>query len=287
MKAAEVHRAGPDEVRILLDWAREEGWNPGLDDASLFRSVDPAGFFLSSQGQRPVAGISIVRHDHRNAFLGLYLCHPAYRGQGHGWSLWRSALATMGDYSIGLDGVVAQQENYRRSGFVLQYRNIRFAGRATAIRAALACDAGGMTCRPATEEDLPRLQSLDARVHGHERLQLVRQWSLAHPTRQTWLVESGDELLAHATLRRCVDGFKVGPLLASDEPIAARLMSVLAESAGDANLILDVPEPNDKAMALVAKAGMQPVFETARMVRGPAPEPCLPQLFGVTSFELG
>ena len=29
---------------------------------------------------------------------------------------------------IGLDGVVAQQENYRKSGFELAYANIRYGG---------------------------------------------------------------------------------------------------------------------------------------------------------------
>ena len=32
---------------------------------------------------------------------------------------------------------------------------------------------------------------------------------------------------------------------------------------------------------------MTPVFETARMVAGPAPEEPIERIFGVTTFELG
>ncbi len=35
----------------------------------------------------------------------------------------------LGDQNIGLDGVVAQQKNYQKSGFKLVYRNIRYEGR--------------------------------------------------------------------------------------------------------------------------------------------------------------
>ena len=32
-----------DEVAPILDWAADEGWNPGLDDAAACHAADPAG----------------------------------------------------------------------------------------------------------------------------------------------------------------------------------------------------------------------------------------------------
>ncbi len=55
----------------------------------------------------------------------------------------------------------------------------------------------------------------------------------------------------------------------------------------DDEVFLDVPEPNAPAVALAEHLGLSPVFETARMYRGPAPEVDLEHIFGVTSFELG
>ena len=68
-----------DELRVVLDWAAEEGWNPGLDDAEAFHAADPEGFFLAIDKGTPVAAISVVNHSDNFAFLGLYLCRPEYR----------------------------------------------------------------------------------------------------------------------------------------------------------------------------------------------------------------
>jgi hypothetical protein len=38
---------------------------------------------------------------------------------------------------------------------------------------------------------------------------------------------------------------------------------------------------------MAQEAGMAPVFETARMYAGPAPDLPLAQIYGITSFELG
>ncbi len=59
-------------------------------------------------------------------FIGLYIVRPEYRGRGYGLAIFNEAMRYLEDRCVGLDGVIAQQENYRRSGFKLAYRNIRF-----------------------------------------------------------------------------------------------------------------------------------------------------------------
>ena len=107
-----------EELEEVLGWAADEGWNPGLDDAKAFYAADPAGFLVKEVQKEIVAAISVVNHDPHFAFLGLYLCKPQYRGQGHGIDVWHAGIAHAGSRSIGLDGVPDQQENYARSGFV-------------------------------------------------------------------------------------------------------------------------------------------------------------------------
>ncbi|HIP77670.1 MAG TPA: GNAT family N-acetyltransferase, partial [Kiloniellaceae bacterium] len=46
-------------------------------------------------------------------------------------------------------------------------------------------------------------------------------------------------------------------------------------------------QPNESAVGLAESYGMTPVFETARMYRGPAPKLPLERTFGITTFELG
>src|SRR5690606_33641464 len=115
----EIRTASAAEVALLIDWAAAEGWNPGLDDARLFRLADPEGFLVAVLDGRPVAGISVVASGDAFGFLGLYICRPEHRGRGHGYGVWQAGIARLGDRTIGLDGVVAQQANYARSGFSL------------------------------------------------------------------------------------------------------------------------------------------------------------------------
>jgi len=48
-----------------------------------------------------------------------------------------------------------------------------------------------------------------------------------------------------------------------------------------------VPMTNEDAVAMARAAGMEPVFETARMYRGGAPRLDIKSLYGVATFELG
>ena len=123
-----VRRMTEADLELALDWAAAEGWNPGLHDAHCFYAADPQGFFLGEIDGAPVGCVSAVRYGLGFGFLGLYIVNPERRGQGFGLALWRAALDRLGDRVVGLDGVVAQQENYRKSGFRLAFRNIRQRG---------------------------------------------------------------------------------------------------------------------------------------------------------------
>ncbi|MGA7486954.1 MAG: GNAT family N-acetyltransferase, partial [Xanthobacteraceae bacterium] len=107
----------PDEIAIAADWAAAEGWNPGLCDAACFATVNAQGFLIGKLDGAPAATISCVNYDPRFSFLGFYIVRPDLRGRGHGLRIWNAAIAHAGARVIGLDGVVAQQENYRKSGF--------------------------------------------------------------------------------------------------------------------------------------------------------------------------
>jgi GNAT superfamily N-acetyltransferase len=124
----EVRNMTPDELDLAIEWAAQEGWNPGRCDAECFYAADPAGFLIGGLGVEPIGCISVVRYEARFGFLGFYIVRPEMRGCGYGSRLWRAGMERLEGYTVGLDGVIAQQDNYRRSGFVLAHRNIRFGG---------------------------------------------------------------------------------------------------------------------------------------------------------------
>src|SRR5215210_5382401 len=123
-----IRPASRRELDLALEWAAQEGWNPGLSDAECFYAADPEGFLLAFRDEEPVASISVVRYGSDFGFLGLYIVRADLRGWGYGYQLWRAGMAQLGERTVGLDGVVAQQENYHRSGFSWAHRNIRYSG---------------------------------------------------------------------------------------------------------------------------------------------------------------
>ncbi|MBK8085253.1 MAG: GNAT family N-acetyltransferase [Devosia sp.] len=269
------------DLEAVLGWAREEGWNPGLDDAIPFYAEDPAGFLIGWLGTVRVGCISVVRYGDRFAFLGLYIVHPAHRCRGYGKALWDAGLASAAGRTIGLDGVPAQQANYARSGFAFAHRSARWGG---VLRGLVAKRS---YVRPLTPDDLPAVVEFDSRHVAAPRPKFLAAWLAPSATRQTEGYLEDGALRGYGTIRRCVEGWKIGPLFAETPAIAEALLATLVTPAGTDPVFIDVPDPNTAALAMVRRLGFTPAFETARMYLGPAPALPLPQIFGVTTLELG
>jgi ribosomal protein S18 acetylase RimI-like enzyme len=277
-EAFHVRRMARDEVDLAVEWAAQEGWNPGLHDAACFWSADPNGFFVGQCHGEPVACISAVTYGEDFGFIGLYIVKPAFRGRGFGLATWQHAMTYLGGRTIGLDGVVAQQPNYRKSGFGLLYRNIRFQGVVQAASAPSLVDA--------RDVDLERLIACDRDGFGAPRAAFVQNW-IAQPDAVALAQIAHGRVGGYAVMRRCRAGRKIGPLFAEGPDIAQALFDGLAANAVGEVISLDVPEVNPAAVALAERHGMTRAFETARMYRGDPPSIDVQRVFGVTSFELG
>lgn len=264
----DVRNLDLDGVNILLDWAAAEGWNPGLGDAKAFHAADPKGFFGAFVDGLMVAGISAVAYDDAFGFIGLYICHPDWRGQGHGKAVWDAGMAYLGSRTIGLDGVPEQQANYARMGFVGAYETVRMSG-----------DLGG-PARDAQSLDLAAIQQFDRRVFPARRDRFLACW--VSPPNQCISLTRDDAVAAYAVKRPCHDGFKLGPLFAEtlDDAIC-----LLEQQSGPVHI--DVPAGQRAWMAHLAGLGFTSGFTTRRMYRGPMPSRDIHQILGVTSLELG
>lgn len=287
MSDVSIERLDERGVAELLALAADEGWDPGIGDAEAFHAADPDGFYGLRSDGRLAVGLSIVRLAPAQAFLGLYIAAPPYRGRGLGLRLWTDALDRFAGTTVGLDGVVAQQANYARSGFVMHHRNVRFAG--TPQPAAPPTEH----VRTASVADLSALADLDTAVGGIARRRFTDIWFRADETseRTTLVVQRDDRIVAAATVRRCRAACKIGPLLVGSGATGARdartLVDVIAHRHPGETMLLDVPAPNGAASSLAADYGLEPVFETARMYLGDPPAIDLERLFGVATFELG
>ena len=271
----------PDEISIAVDWAAAEGWNPGLADAACFATVDPAGFLIGEFEGKAAATVSCVNYGTSFAFLGFYIVRADLRGRGFGLQIWNAAIAHAGSRVIGLDGVVAQQQNYRKSGFKPAYANIRYGG--TVASRPEAPHSGVM---PLNKIPLAEVEAYDATVFPAPRPAFLCVWSW-QPGHIARAVVRDGRLAGWGVIRPCRKGRKIGPLVADDRATAEAVLSALLASVGGGEIFLDVPGINRDAIALAQDLGLAPVFETARMYTGAIPPLRLERIFGVTSFELG
>jgi hypothetical protein len=269
-----------NELDLAVEWAAQEGWNPGLADADCFYAADPQGFQIGYLGEEPVGCISVVRYDDSFGFLGFYIVRLEQRGRGFGYRLWQAGLQRLAGCSVGLDGVVSQQDNYTRSGFVFAHRNIRFGGTPKCERPR---DPRLIATGSALMDDLIRY---DRSFFPTHRDAFLRCWLAPRQRTGLALVEDGS-LRGYGVIRACRSGYKIGPLFADTPGGADLLFQGLAAGAKDAEVFLDCPEPNQAAIDLATRYGLTPVFETARMYRGRAPDLPLSQIYGITTFELG
>lgn len=267
------------DLETTLGWAANEGWNPGLDDAKAFLKADPHGFLMGWLDGKPVAAISVVKHSKTYGFLGLYLCHPDYRGHGYGWALWQAGLRYLGDRTIGLDGVLAQQDNYRKSGFEPAYSTTRFSG--------AILGASHQKFVMATTEMLPAIANYSAIITGAESPNYCNAWHTNTPERQTLIGLAGDKISSLGTIRACQEGHKIGPLYAKDRNDAEPLLKALVARMSASSISVDAPDTNAEAQEILAALGMKPVFSTARMYNGTFPKQAVASLFGSATLELG
>jgi GNAT superfamily N-acetyltransferase len=269
------------EIDTAVEWAAAEGWNPGLHDADCYHAADPGGFLIGMLGDEPIATISAVRYAASFGFVGFYIVKPQYRGRGYGIQIWNAAMAMLRGRNVGLDGVVDQQENYRKSGFALAYRNIRYQGVGNGSRHV------DSDIVPLSALNFAEIEQYDRPFFPDERSEFLRCW-IGGPRSIAVGIMDNRKLAGYGVMRPCRLGYKIGPLFADRPELAERLFGFFRTQApATAPIFLDIPEVNAAARDLVARHGMNVAFETARMYTGQFPDLPMSRLFGVTSFELG
>ncbi len=266
----------PDELPLLIDWAAGEGWNPGLDDAPAFHAADPGGFLGLFLGTEMAAGISAVSYGPDFGFIGLYICRPDLRGQGLGRQVWDAGMARLGGRCIGLDGVPAQEANYRSMGFAVAYRTLRFSGQAPE-----AAPPAGTRIAPAN----PGVTAYDATVFPAPREAFLSAW-ISGPRIARMAVRDG-RVVGYGAARKCLQGWKVGPLFADTLADGTALLAALGAATGSEELHLDVPDTGHGFGRWLEQAGFTQGFATARMYRNGVPAGDASRVLATTTLELG
>ena len=216
--------------------------------------------------------------------MGFFIVHPDYRANGIGRTLWQQRRDTLltrlqKDAAIGMDGVVAMQPFYQKGGFDIAYRDERYekTGSSYPIHPLV---------HSIIEEDFEAVTALDLECFGVARPHFLSLWLKASNAKAFKYVDH-NKMLGFAVIRQCQTGYKIGPLFAEDETVAAALYERCLTEAIEAPVYLDIPVCNEAAVNLVKQYNATYVFECARMYYGNPPQTAIEKVFGITSFELG
>lgn len=274
-----IRHMAKNEISIPIEWANKEGWNPGLNDAHCFYEADHNGFFIGLLNGEPIATGSAIIYDDHFAFCGLYIVKPEFRRQGYGIQLTHERLKYVGDRITGLDGVLDKVSKYARLGYKPAYKHIRF-------------QLNGHSFTPSQDivelKDIPfeQLQAFDRAYFPAARLSFLRHW-ITQPNSAAFAKIENNKIQGYGVIRKCIYGYKIGPLFAKTATVAHQIFEALCSSYSDGPIFLDTPEPNENAQRLVRYYGMQPCFEVIRMYRNGIPKIDLDGIYGITTFELG
>ncbi|WP_183028837.1 GNAT family N-acetyltransferase [Variovorax sp. UMC13] len=262
------------ETLAMLDaLVVQSGWNQTAEDWGLF-SQQGTLFAVRDGSGCIVASGAVLPMGDTGAWISMILVAPALRGQGLGRTVFEQCLREVrrqGRVAL-LDATPAGERLYTQYGFSPLWRLTRWQRAAAATSTALARqEATG----------LAQLAALDA-----EALGLARGEVLAHLAGR-----AGSRLQRHAQgfaiVRAGRIAHQIGPLIATDEAAAARLLAEIAEGTPEP-LIVDVPDMRAQLRAQLAAAGLTPQRGFVRMALGePVPHGQTAFLHAIAGPEYG
>ncbi len=278
-----VNKISIDKMPFLIEMATEQGWNPGLNDSSAFYSADNNGFFIAELESEAIGCISAVSYSEDFGFVGFYVMKKEFEGNYFGSQLALKAMRYLYDKNVGLDGLIDRVENYVRLGFKYAYPNARYEMIVPDIWEYTPCTK----IQDYNDNHFSDICKYDRQCFPAERAKFLQTWlNMGNATAKVLFNEN--QIRGYAVVRKCLNGFKIGPLFADGFVQAENLLlSLIAELPAGESVYLDIPEINIEAKLLVSKHKMKKVFETARMYSQEKPEIDLNKVFGITSFELG
>lgn len=276
--ALTVRPLRPEERERVLDWAAEEGWNPGRADADLLATLDSNGLLLCTVEGEPAGCIGAAGYTHDYGVMGLYMVRPAFRGRGVGAALWRAAFAHLGQRTIAIDAAPAHHAAYASHGFKPVQTIRRFQGRGGGHRPVDAVDLRAFS--------FERVATYDGAVFGAPRPNFLDRWTHQEGATSVGVISTSGVIAGLGTVRPCREGHRIGPLSADHAAEASHMMDALLAAVPDQPVFMDVPADNAEALALMDAHNFAPVFDMTRMNTRGRPVGDMRRSFGLTGFLL-
>ncbi|KAI9491778.1 acyl-CoA N-acyltransferase [Zychaea mexicana] len=280
---------------ILYPWVVAEKWDPGMNGNDIkhaYYPSDPASFFVgtitqqtttTSAAEKIVSSICAIKHDDNTGYIAFYVVDALYRGKGYGFQTFTHALSHLSASPwIGLDAVEAQMETYKKSGFVVQTKIVRYVGGGVSHPAHSTATDGVRTVG-LDQATLEQLVDYDHGCTGMRRATFVSHWVSYH-VKHGWgfvLLNQQQKIVGLGCMRRCASGtYRIAPLYADTLDHALDLVTRLTMAVGvnDNHTEAAAPHPHQFAVdawtatpapseLFADKLGWKPISTMYRMWR--------------------
>lgn len=247
------------ELSIAITMAAKEGWNPGLYDAQPYYETDKHAFWALWLDNEIIGLISAVCYFNKIAsfaYIGFFIVRESFRKKGYGSILWNHAIKNtaerIGSGSIYLYAVPQQELRYKNEGFISYDTIHRFSLE----------KSYEFTSTESRIEDkstvFGNMVTYDQSIWGASREKLLRGFLKNPDSIAAVCIKRNSKIVtAYGFIRRCLSGFRIGPMAAKNYSSARKVMLfLLSKTPVGSAIIIDTPQSQKNEYVLKLLNGL-------------------------------
>ena len=284
-----------DEILKVTDWARLEGFSPGLDDVSIYRNTDKQGIWVGCLDNAPIGCIACIKYNSSYGFIGLFIVKKEFRNNGYGLKLWKHALDYLKNVDcIGLEAAPNRLHDYQKWGFKKSSITTRWQSNGfqdLPLSNFYQDEYHSFQVVPGNQISSEAVLIYDSQREPSPRPHFLNDWLQNSCGNVSALIDNNGMCHGFGRIRPCVlqnnyQGWRLGPLLADTPPLAELLIRKLVGNL-DSKILIDSSNLNPYANYLLSSLGFEEISITYRMYKGSQPPCPMNQVYGLACLELG
>jgi GNAT superfamily N-acetyltransferase len=274
-----IDRLTSADLAAALRLSTQAGWNQIEADWRRLLGFSPQGCFAGRLEGRLVATVTVVSYGRDAHWIGMALVDEAFRGRGFGAAILAKAIEhglAQGSDAVGLDATDLGRPVYLKQGLVDVATINRWGG---VLREGGSARGVELLDRSTFDE----VAALDRAAAGVDRSDLLLR--LLHEEEVFgWIARDGGKIGGFAFVRPGRDHAHIGPVVAQDADLCARLLERIAAHLRGRSVLIDLLRNEEPARTAGLLARRRLMRMTARrpqdLLRGP-------WISAATAFEWG
>lgn len=261
-----------EDLKLVIEWANQEGWMFALSDAESFLNADPNGFFIGELDGVPVCSFAAIKQGDY-CFWNLYIVKEQCRGKGYGSKIFEHAREYCKDSKIlALDACGPHIKNYEKYGFKCHYQTISWTRKAEGTLSPKLVDLRSVPSK--------LLADYDEAVFGYNRKGFLDA-ALEQRTNYGVAMMKDGKLTGYGLIRKYdhEDGYLIGPVSADDKATAETILEGLQSHVVGRDVSLEIFDCNLDAVEMIEKQNWEHVMTFTRMYARGTPNMDMDRLF--------